>query len=148
VLRDWSRYQLFPQFGWTLFLCGGLPRWNGQGFALDPAGKLSRRQTWFVAGLTALLFVTQLPRSIIVPMHGFSEPGQMAALRRIEAVDAVCRAHHIDRDTARQALDRLEVPGCQGRRNGWELLHGSDAPEPVSAEVARRLLKEVAAGAK
>jgi hypothetical protein len=148
VLRDWSRYQLFPQFGWTLFLCGGLPRWNGRAFILDPSGRLSRRQTWFVAGLAAVLFVTQLPRSILVPMHGFSEPGQTAELRRIEAVDALCRAHHIDRDTARQALDWLEVPGCQGRRNGWDLLHGSDAPEPVRVEEARRLLKEAAGEAK
>jgi hypothetical protein len=147
-VRDWSRYQLFPQLGWTLFLCGGLPRWNGRRFTLDPSGRLSRRQTWFVAALTVVLFGTQLPRCIIVPIHGFSVPGQMAVLRHIEAVDARCRAEHIDRDTAREALGWLEVPGSTGVRNGWDLLHGSAAPEPVGVEEARRRLKEVAAPAK
>jgi hypothetical protein len=147
-VRDWSRYQLFPQCGWTLFLCGGLPPWAGRTFALDETGKLCRRQVRFVVGLTALLFVTQLPRCLIVPWHGGFDLGQMAALRRIEAVDACCRAEHIDRDTARQALEWLEVPGGFGRRNGWDLLHGSPAPEPIGAEEARRRLKQVAAAAK
>jgi len=56
-------------------------------------------------------------------------------------VDALCRAHRIGKATARQALGRLDVPGCAGREDGWELLWGSPDPDPsITPEEARNLL--------
>jgi hypothetical protein len=89
--------------------------------------------------LLAGLFVLHLPRILLT-----SSPydlSQREVLQRIEAMDARCRAYHIDADTARQALEPepLEVP-VAGDFNGWVLLRGSDDPHPVSVREAQSLL--------
>jgi hypothetical protein len=140
-LHTWSRYHLFPQLGLALFLCGGLPRWEGTRLRLDPAGRLSWRQAGFVGLLLGVVLLTQLPRGLI-GAHKWHVPGQMAVLERIEGIDARCRRYRIDRDTARAALGELDVPGCDQRENGWQLLWGSADPLPMDAAEARRLLRE------
>jgi hypothetical protein len=138
----WTRYDLFPHLGLTLFLVGGLPRWDGRLFRLAGGG-LTRPQVWALAVLTGLLFLTQLPRGL--PDH-FPDPEQVKQgqdLARIEAIDARCRALGIDAATARQALPPLVLPYSDGYlTNGWRLLRGSADPRPFSVEQARRLLAE------
>jgi hypothetical protein len=142
-LHTWSRYHLFPQLGLALFLCGGLPRWEGSRLRLDPAGTLSRRQSWAVAVLIGALLVTQAPREVIGCVWWSSDHArQQEALRRVDAVDARCRRLHIGRETAIEALPFLEVPGSGQRENGWLLLRGSADPRPVPVEEARRLLED------
>jgi hypothetical protein len=135
-LHAWNRYHLIPQLGLTLFVIGGWPRRRD---GAEPADVLSRRQVAFLGALIGILFVIHLPRGIIAARY-WHEPGQMAVLRQIDEMDARCRRYHIDRDTARAALDWLEVPGCYHRENGWELLRGSSDPYPVSVAAARQML--------
>jgi hypothetical protein len=137
-MYHWSRYHLLPQLGLVLFLCGGLPRWQGRWFHLDPAGRLSRRQVWALGLLTAGLFVLHLPRSVA---GGYHDPNQLAVLRHIEAVDARCREHHIAAATARAVLGRLDVPCMSRGDNGWDFLRGSATPRPIRHAEARRLLQ-------
>lgn len=98
--------------------------------------------------LLALLVASQLPRCT----HLAQDPQQAADLRRIEEVDALCRRHRISADTARQVLPPFDIAGCYEREvngrvlSGWDFLHGSDEPRPVSAAEARRLLNPEAAG--
>jgi hypothetical protein len=142
-LHTWSRYHLFPQLGLALFVCGGLPRWQGSRLRLDPAGALSRRQFRWLAGLVVVLFLTQAPRGVVGCVAwtaGYAR--QQEVLRQIDAVDARCRRLHIGRDTAVQALPFLDVPDSGERENGWLLLRGSPDPRPVTAEDARRLLED------
>lgn len=165
----WSRYHLYPHLGLTLFLAGGLPRWQ-RWLNLSPDGMLSRRQTSLLLGLVLVLFVIQVPRVLAVHwprMTSVSEeaarlredplawarevwtvwrddPGRVSqadALRRVEEIDQRCRQHRIGRDTARAALGRLPLPHCDPRENVWDLLHGSDDPLPLSVEKARELLQ-------
>lgn len=136
----WTRYHVMPQLGLVLFLCGGLPRWQHR-WKLELSGTLSRRPVLILAGLLAVLFAMNLPRS--VALTPCVEPGQAEMLQRVAAVDARCRQYHIDADTARRALDRLPVPGWEEidqEANGWVFLRGSDSPRPVSVAEARRLL--------
>src|SRR5207247_1316816 len=49
----WGRYHLIPQLGLTLLLVGGLPRWEGRRFVLDPSGRLSPRHAKIFGSLTA-----------------------------------------------------------------------------------------------
>jgi hypothetical protein len=137
-VHAWSRYHLLPQLGLALFLAGGLPRWEGTRLCLDPDG-LTGKQARGLGVLLVLLFLVQLPRGL-VGAHFWYERRQMPALHRLEETDARCRKEHIDRETARQALGWLDVPGAEGRENGWDLLWGSSNPGPVTVEEAKRLL--------
>ncbi len=165
-LYRWTRYALLPYLGLVLFVCGGLPRWQHRFFALGwVAGAESAKPRRTASGpdayrgvedsapatqksckriahgylglLVAGLFVLHLPRALITSFP--YDPSQREVLQRIEATDARCRARHLDADTARQALEPLEVPGA-GDVNGWVLLRGSDDPHPVSVREAQNLL--------
>jgi hypothetical protein len=130
----WSRYHLLPQLGLALFVAGGLARWDfGEG--------LTRRQVVAAAALVAVLFAAQLPR-VLLTGWGEGHEEQMAALRHIEEVDALCRQHRIGAARAREALPFFEVPGSYRRENGWDFLRGSDDPDPtMTVEEARRRLR-------
>jgi hypothetical protein len=135
----WGRYHLLPQLGLALLVIAALPRWNGRGFFLDPRGTISRRQAQALVGLIGILFLIQLPRGLLA--HRWFDPGpQTEVLREIEEVDARCRAQHISADAARSALGWLEIPFCGNRKNGWDLLRGSDTPRELTREEIERLL--------
>jgi hypothetical protein len=138
TVHHWSRYQLFAHLGLVLFVCGGLPRG-----LLDRVNAARPRVIdMSAAGLFGVLLLTQCPRISCIAY----DPTQAADLRRVERVDARCREHHIDAATARRALPEFEVFGMFGREvngrplSGWDLLRGSDDPQPMSVEEARRLL--------
>jgi len=138
LLHAWSRYHALPQLGLALFVCGGLPRWHAR-WHIGPAAGLSTRQMKALGLLTGVLLLVNFPRGMAdTPAYN---PEQMNLLRRIEAVDARCRAHHISADTARAALPRLPVPDWDNEHNGWVFLRGSNDPRPVSPAEARRLLQ-------
>ncbi len=100
----WTRYHLLPHLGLVLFLCGGLPRWQGR-FGLQPSGALSRRQALVLAGLVVLLFASQVPRGVLLNLWRRDlRPQQMAFLERIDEVDARCREDQIPGETARRVL--------------------------------------------
>jgi hypothetical protein len=125
----WGRYHLLPQLGLSLYLVGGL----------KPDAPLSRRHVREFALLLAGLVALHLPRVVI--QHYYRDPTeQQAALRRIEDVDARCRAQGIDAATAKAALGWLEVPDGSPKENGWDFLRGSDSPRPLTVEQVRRLL--------
>lgn len=126
-VANWSRYQVLPQLGLSLFIAGGLPRWGGWGLTapLDP------RRAWLtglvLARLLEVLFLAQLPRGLFhVPV-----PEQLQHFRRIEDIDARCRQHRIAADAARQVLPPLRIPVSGTKLNGWEFLRGSDDPLPL-----------------
>jgi hypothetical protein len=138
----WSRYHLLPQLGLALVVAGGLPRWGPQA-----GSTLTRRQIGMLVGLVVGLFVIQLPRALWTDSDVGDEQwqAQQVVLRRIDAVDALCRAHRIGRATAREALGKLDVPGCLDREDGWAMLWGSPNPDPsISVSQARRLLSPAA----
>jgi hypothetical protein len=107
------------------------------------------RKTWLAHALAAefvlLMVLSQGPR-----WRGSAEMDfcreQQADLRRVEAVDALCRAHHISAETARQELSPFDVTGCnrsevQGHvLSGWDFLRGSSEPR-ATAEEARQVLE-------
>ena len=76
------------------------------------------------------------------------DPRQAEDFRRSEEIDARCRRFRIDAATAREALaDSFLVHGCteeqkvDGRPvSGWDFLRGSNDPQSVSIDEARRLL--------
>jgi hypothetical protein len=162
----WSRYHLLPQLGLTLFVCGGLPAWNGRRFVLRADGGLTWRQARVLAWLILLCYLIQLPRGVLGAPSFFGSTDQMEALQRIEAVDACCRAHHIGGDTARRCLRDLDIPqwvgpaaGCLGAEavrshlmkfeipwslgnvNGWDFLRGSDDPVERPDEEVKKILE-------
>jgi len=73
---------------------------------------------------------------------------QMLAFRRIEAVDALCREHHISAADARRILAPIrmtyDASGEPQRESNWQFLHGSDNPRDLSDEEIRRLLQPAA----
>jgi hypothetical protein len=111
---------------------------GGEEPEVGPTAGVTCRQAVGYVVLVAALFAIQLPRGILYTLQ--PEPGQAEALRRIEAVDAVCREHHISAETARQVLGRLQIPAADSRENGWDFLRGSDDPRPIDPADARRLL--------
>jgi hypothetical protein len=138
----WSRYHLLPQLGLALAVAGGLPRWGPHA-----GSTLTRRQLGMLLGLVVGLFVIQLPRALWTDSGVGDEQweAQQTVLRRIDAVDALCRVHRIGRTTARDALGKLDVPGCLDREDGWDMLWGSPNPDPsISVAEARRLLSPTA----
>lgn len=135
----WSRYHLLPQLGLALFVAAGLPRWARR-WGVKGGSGLTPRQVGALLGLVAVLFVTQLPRAVWT-RWGDEAGEQRRVLRHVDEVDARCREHRIGRATAMAALPFLDVPGCQNRENGWELLWGSPDPDPsVTPEEARHRL--------
>lgn len=135
----WSRYHLLPQLGLALIIAGGLPRWQGVYCSLAPSGELSRGQAAALGVLLVFLFVPQLPRALLAAPP--CDPGQGQALRRIEEMEARCRRHGIDGETARGTLPPLDVPGTGQGENGWWMLRGSPQPRAVTEQEARRLLE-------
>jgi hypothetical protein len=166
----WSRYHLLPQLGVALFIAAGLPRWAGR-WDLRAGSALTWWHTAALLGLVAVLTVIQYPRIIwtnypgSVPdadvRHDFLRAvwtrwaedraaddqayrEQQQALQQIDAVDALCRQHHIGAATARAALataGERDIPGSNGREDRWSFLRGSPDPDPsITAEEARRLL--------
>jgi hypothetical protein len=137
----WTRYHLLPQVGLALFIVGGLPRWAGR-WGLRAGSALSRRQAGVLVGLVIVLGASQFPRVVWTEWGGEAAGEQRQVLRYIDGVDALCRAHRIGKATVRQALGPLEVPGCLGREDGWELLWGNPDPDPaITPEEARHLLR-------
>ena len=135
----WGRYHLLPQLGLALLVTAALPRWNGRRFFLDPRGAISHRQAQALVALIGILFLIQLPRGLLA--HRWFDPvPQTEVLRQIEEVDARCRAQHISADAARSALGWLEIPFCGNRKNGWDLLRGSDTPRELTPGEIERLL--------
>jgi hypothetical protein len=140
-----ARYHLLPQLGLVLFICGGLPGRAGRWFTLNEDGTLSLPQRRFVYGLIVVCFLLSLPRALIcgspTDWNQFAQVReQLAALRRIEDVDARCRQHHISAAAARQALGEFNIPFSLGVVDGWEFLCGSDDPQPLPPEEVKRLL--------
>jgi hypothetical protein len=139
-MREWTRYNLLPHLGLVLFVCGGLPRWLDRG-RLHADGRLSGRQALAVIVLAALLLVCHFPRvffaecwhlrgtpeqhlaalrgdpiawleDIWAQRHNPLRAKQIAVLRRIEEVDALCRRHRIAGETAREALEGGSAEEC------------------------------------
>ena len=136
-VHNWTRYHLFPHLGIVLFVIGGLPRFQGKWFTLDPSGVLSRRQVAAVALIIFAALAVHLPRSLESPRYF---PEQIGVLTRVEQVDAICRSHGISASTAREALGFLQFPlGYEGE-NAWDFLRGSPQPRPMTIDEARRLL--------
>jgi hypothetical protein len=136
---NWSRYNLLPQLGLVLLLTGGLPRWQGNRLALDSSGRLSLGQARALLLLVAILFVVQLPRTLIVAVWRY-DPAQGEALRQIAVLDKRCRANGIAAETARTVLPPIHVFGAGENENGWWMLRGSPDPRPLPLDEARRLL--------
>jgi hypothetical protein len=65
---------------------------------------------------------------------------QSADLRRIEAMDMLCRRHQIDAAVAREVLEPFHIVASGETMNAWELLRGSSEPRPHSLDDARALL--------
>jgi hypothetical protein len=157
---NWTRYHLLPQLGLALVLVGGLTRWS---FFL--AKILSRWHLAAIAALIGALFVLQLPRIFLTTLSEDS-PEQLQALRRVEAVDAICRREGISADVAVVAMHRkngieepqwwqrvevdqhwdelgaFDIPGCLHRINGWRFLWGSAHPDPnMTVDRAQEILR-------
>jgi hypothetical protein len=149
-VSGWTRYNAFPHNGLTFIIFGGLKR------GPESRAGLSQRQNKIIVGTVITLFLINLPRGVSL---GLAAPDddytnlrrrveatnrswqvQMDTLRRIEAVDALCREHHIDAATARKALPPWVVPEWGLDSNGWKLLRGSTDARPISVVEARRLL--------
>jgi hypothetical protein len=167
---NWSRYHLLPQLGLAFFLVGGLPRFRRDAGG-DTPPSLSRFQGFAVLLLIGTLFVFQLPRGVLNHVRfldsaestdsrfTFTLPNdarvhfhdaeihaeQMRALQHIEAVDDLCREHHICASYARRVLDPIrmtyDAAGEPQRENNWQFLHGSDDPQYLSDDEIRRLLQ-------
>jgi len=135
----WGRYHLLPQLGLAMLVTAGLPRLKDRWFSLDVGGRISLLQAWALAGTIGVLFFIQLPRGMLAHRWYDPEP-QQKVLRQIEEVDLRCREHHISADAARSALGWLEIPFCGNRKNGWDLLRGSDTPQPLTQAPIRRLV--------
>jgi len=132
-LRFWSRYNVFPQLGVALVVCAGLA--GRQDFS-SGSDQLSRGQLWGIGWLIPALLILQLPHGLLgSPVY---DPEQREVLRRVEEMDARCRAQHIAPEMARAVLEPLPVPG--GGHNAWSFLRGSDDPRPLTEAEAWRLL--------
>jgi hypothetical protein len=167
----WSRYHLWPQLGLAMVLAGGWPEARRiAGF--DANKPLSRRQCVGLLILIGALFLCQMPRGLFFHVLVKKDAGwsndeytyslpfrrqawvwrasdhqeQREAMERIEAVDALCREHHIDAATAQRVLDpKFQMPydatGPDQKESNWQFLHGSDDPRDISDEEAKRLLQ-------
>jgi hypothetical protein len=135
----WGRYHLLPHLGLAILVAAALPLLKDRWFSLDVGGSISGRQARALAGIMGVLFLIQLPRGILA--HRWYDPQpQQEVLGQIEEVDGRCRKNHISADAARAALGWLEIPFCGDRKNGWDLLRGSDTPQAFTQEQIRSLL--------
>jgi len=165
----WSRYHLLPQLGLVFLIVGGLrvPRRLGPS---EPGSRVTFRQCILLCIVIGLLLLLQAPRGILAHVRLLEEedkasdfistlPGgrrvswrdaeihaeQMRAFRRIEAVDALCREHHISVEDAMRALAPISIPqdaaGDPQKENNWQFLRGSDQPREKSDEDIRGLLE-------
>jgi hypothetical protein len=143
-VHHWGRYHLFAHLGLVVFFCGG---WPLRRFLAHPeVGGVhigtGGRFDLLAAGALLLFTLAQVPFT----GGGRDDLSQRKDLRRVERVDALCREHHIDAETARAALSYFCPAGCGERDvngqpiSGWDLLRGSPDPRPVSVEEARSLL--------
>lgn len=144
--RVWTRYHLLPQLGLVLFVCGGLaargPRW----FALRPDGTLTPLQYRRLLQLILLLLLLNLRRGLVMGETALEDQvpahiEQIKEFQRIEDVDARCRRYHISAEAAVEALPRYVLDWSINVINGWDLLIGSDDPQPRPAEEIKRLLE-------
>jgi hypothetical protein len=140
-LPNWSRYHLLPQLGLSLIVVTGLSRRAGRWF-VPREGGLTAWQARGLVILTALLFLVQVPRAVLVQWAPGERKQQQPQLRRVGELDDRCRRHGISAETAREALPSLDILYEPEDYDGRELLRGSDDPRPVSVEEARRLLLE------
>jgi hypothetical protein len=135
----WGRYHLLPQLGLAMLVTAVMPPLKDRWFSIDTGGSISGRQALALAGIIGVLFLVQLPRGILAHRWYDPEP-QQEVLRQIEEVDGRCREHHISANAAHSVLGWLRIPFCGDRKNGWDLLRGSDTPQPITQEEVRRLL--------
>jgi hypothetical protein len=133
ILRFWSRYNLFPWLGVVLAVAGGLRRPVAS--AASPG--LTKREAWWIAGLIVVLMLVQLHRGIVgTPLP---EPDQAEVLRKVDEVDAKCRAGGVSREAARRVLEPLPAPGDRSF-DAYRVLRGGVEPVGLSdAEVRERL---------
>jgi hypothetical protein len=167
-LVGWSRYHLLPHLGLVFLILGGL-RLPRSRFAGPARQGLSWRKGCSILLLIGTLFVLQLPRGVLAHVRWPKEdesgefvstlPGgtrlrwedaevhaeQLRVLQRIEAVDALCREHHISAADARRCLDPIrmayDAAGKPQNESNWQFLHGSDNPREHSDEEIRRFLQ-------
>jgi hypothetical protein len=159
---NWSRYHLLPQLGLSFLVAGALSR-RAERWRMDAAGRLTRRQVLGLSVLGLLLFVTQLPRGlvaccwlhradghlVITWQRWHDSQAQHEALRRIEAVDAVCRQQRIDAKLVPLAVGTLHdaMPLDCPTEDNWQFLRGSDDPDPaVTVEQVQRWLESAGYG--
>lgn len=143
MIVRWNRYNVMPFAGLILFVCGGLPGRAGTLFQLQPGG-ITRRQAAALTEVIGLMLMLQMPAGLVGDMRVPRERDlQMACLQRIDAVEAICRAHHIASTAVVEALGPLPIPHNSSSDrdvDGWWLLPGSATPSPHSGEEIRRLL--------
>jgi hypothetical protein len=142
----WTRYHLLPHLGLVLFFCGGLAARAPLWFDLRSDGTLTPLQYRRFVQLILVLLLINLPRGLIAgeTAHGeqfAAHVQQIAEFQRIEDVDARCRHYHISADAALKALPRFTMIWSVDVIDGWELLLGSDDPQPRSTAEIRRLLE-------
>ena len=84
-LAHWTRYNVYPQFGLTLIICGGLPQWRRQvseAASLEPFGS---RETRVLTVVILVLLVTHTPRGLIgLPAPDPQETQEMQRLERLD----------------------------------------------------------------
>jgi len=139
TLPNWSRYHLFPQLGLTLFVVAGLSSARPDGQPAEAAG-VSRTQSGRFCLLLLVLFVTQLPRSVVAHWNDRETVvEQQPVLRRIDSTDSLCQEYGIAGTSARRVLGVLDIPPmCP--ENGWDFLRGSATPQTRGYDEVRRLL--------
>jgi hypothetical protein len=145
VTPAFSRYHLLPHLGLVLYFIGGLTGRAGRWFVPENSNAMNARQRRFAYLLISICFVVQLPRGLLCSSPTgwtqFAEVrAQQDALRRIEEVDARCRAHRIDIADARNVLGRFPVPLSYGEGDGWDFLIGGNDPRPMPPDQVHRLL--------
>jgi hypothetical protein len=134
---SWTRYNVFPHLGLTLFICRGLAGLKEK--TLAPVQCSSPRVASItLLALIAVLFLINMPRGLLLaPPY---DPGQIELFRRIAEMDALCRNHHISAATARRALNKLPVAQWDTNANGWIFLRGSNSPREMNLQEARAFL--------
>jgi hypothetical protein len=143
-IHAWKRYRLLPHLGIVFYLCGCMVPW------LMDLGRRwgtakSVRLAWCAV---ALQIVLQLPQTLYPPL--FLDPGQAeqaAELRRAESVGAVCRAHRISIEQARQVLP-LPLSYCDRDvddrpLDGYVFIEGSYEAQEYSLTEVQELLEDL-----
>jgi hypothetical protein len=105
-------------------------------------GTIPSHQVRNVIVLIVLLFLTQLPRGVVVSPMWYDLSQQQADFGCVEAVDACCREQRIDAAAARRCLPRWKISLSADDVNGWEFLRGSADPVDRSDEEVTAVLKQ------